>query len=224
MELGKIVLFTSSQQAYLTKTLAKYYFHMKSINRQDQKRKKKKKRARNEKSQESIHSLLHAYTIKENPPPPLPLDLVDDEQHELLLLPSLLPLSSAHCKTLEHDGDAGENVAGFCALAGFAREDLLFLISFFSGPIISGHITPQSPTWKTNTPYPQFPISPPVMLPTQFKTSQKKSTSVPPTVIRSFPLNFHASLFTTRLVSPSTFTFNTPPLHSMEISCLDPKN
>jgi hypothetical protein len=64
-----------------------------------------------------------------------------DEEHELLP-PSLL--SSAHCNTLEHDGDGdNETTEGIDAEA--ADNDKLFLINLFSGPTISGH-TPPSPT------------------------------------------------------------------------------
>ena len=87
-----------------------------------------------------IQSFLQAYNNKEKPPL-LPHDLVDEE-HDELLPPSLL--SSAHCNTLEHDGDGDNHIADGVE-PELDETYKLFLINLFSGPAISGH-TPPSPT------------------------------------------------------------------------------
>ena len=89
----------------------------------------------------TIQSFLQAYNNKEKPPL-LPHDLVDEEHDELL--PPSLRLSSAHCNTLEHDGDGDNHIADGVE-PELDETDKLFLINLFSGPTISGH-TPPSPT------------------------------------------------------------------------------
>nr|TKS06672.1 hypothetical protein D5086_0000120820 [Populus alba] len=79
-----------------------------------------------------FQSFLQAYNSKENPPLLLPHDLVVDEEHELLLQS---PLSSAHCNTLEHDGEGDDKDTGRGVDVGPAI-DMLFLINLFSGPTI----------------------------------------------------------------------------------------
>jgi hypothetical protein len=79
-----------------------------------------------------FQSFLQAYNNKENPPTLLPHDLEVDEEHELL--PQSL-LSSAHCSTLEHDGEGDDNDSAGGVDVG-PTMDLLFLINLFSGPAI----------------------------------------------------------------------------------------